>query len=392
MTLKRIFAVVLAFVMLVISVPTVLAAENVVFSFSSSVPSGNEVTLGDTVTYTVSLDANSGFSFGTLFFMPSDNLTYVSSTYKGKSVNAEKAVTGENEGAYGIIIAGETVTGTDPKLCTITFKVIDKGDVSVRFSVYELNDRNAFITPSVNNGTITHTVKDLVKPVITTSALPEAVMGYEYSYKIVGSDDEFLAYSYMGTLPSGMTLEQDGTLSGTPTQFGYFTITVKATLLGELISDPKELTLTVLEKPRALELESGSGYEIDGVWLRCVAERTKLSDFLSNFKNYERIKVFDINGNEVTSSSALIGTGYTVSLMHGDEKVHTVTVIVLGDVNGNGRIDIMDYQRAKMCLFGTLELEGAFFKATLILGRPNITIMDCQRIKMHLFGMINIYE
>jgi hypothetical protein len=78
--------------------------------------------------------------------------------------------------------------------------------------------------------------------------------------------------------------------------------------------------------------------------------------------------------------------------MHGDEKVHTVTVVVLGDVNGNGRIDIMDYQRAKMCLFGSLKLDGAFFKATLILGRPNITIMDCQRIKMHLFGTINIYE
>lgn len=392
MTLKRIFAVVLAFVMLVISVPTVLAAENVVFSFSSSVPSGNEVTLGDTVTYTVSLDSNSGFAFGTLFFDASDNLTYVSSTYKGESVAAEKAVTGENEGAYGIIIAGETVTGTDPKLCTVTFKVIDKGDIIVRFYAYQLNDGSSFVSSTVNNGTVAHTGKEMTRPVITTSALPEAVMGYEYSYKIVGSDDEFLTYSIEGALPNGLALAPDGTIHGTPTQFGSFPITVRATLLGELVSEPKAFTLTVLEKPRALELEDDSGYVIDGDRLKKVIEETTLDALLDGFKNNERIKVFNGNGTEVTSSDALIGTGYTVSLMHGDENVHTVTVIILGDVNGNGRVDSNDYQRIRRYVFGNYALDGAYFEAACVSGGSDVRPLDYQRVRRHVFGNYNIFE
>ena len=392
MKFKRLMAAALSVIMLVLTVFSVYAESGVVFSFLSDKPSGSELALGDTVTYTVSLDANSGFAFGTLYFDASDNLTYISSTYKGESITAEKSVSGENAGAYGIIIAGESVTGTDPKLCTITFKVTGKGDISVRFYVYQLNDGGSFITPSVNNGTITHACKELVKPSITTSALPEAVKGYEYSYKIVGSDDEFLAYSYMGTLPSGMTLDQDGTLSGIPTQFGSFTITVKATLLGELISDPKELTLTVLEKPRALELESGSGYEIDGERLRGVIEETTLGTLLDRFKNKERIKVFDGDGAEVTAADEYVGTGYTVSLMHGDEKVHTVTVVVLGDVNGNGRVDSNDYQRIRRYVIGTYDIEGIYFEAARVSGGTDIRPVDYQRVRRHVIGSYNIFE
>ena len=69
MALKRILAVIISVIMLALAVPIAYAADGTVFSFSSSVPSNTEVALGDTVTYTVSLESG-GFSFGTLFFMP----------------------------------------------------------------------------------------------------------------------------------------------------------------------------------------------------------------------------------------------------------------------------------------------------------------------------------
>ena len=80
MKFKRLMAAALSAIMLVLTVFSVYAESGVVFSFSSDKPSGSEVALGDTVTYTVSLDANSGFAFGTLYFAASDNLTYISST------------------------------------------------------------------------------------------------------------------------------------------------------------------------------------------------------------------------------------------------------------------------------------------------------------------------
>ncbi len=309
---KRVIAVVLSVAMLVLSLSALLvhAAGSVALSFSSNVPEGGEVAIGETVTYTVSIDSNSGFSFGTLFFDPSDNLEYVGATYRGKTATAEKALSGENAGAYGIIIAGEPITGTDPRFCTVKFKVTGKGSTSVRFSVYQLNNGSAFITPTVNNATITHTVNEFADP---------------------NAAKELEPYSY-------------------------------------------------------------SGYSIEGDFLRGVVEKTTLDAILANFENSERIKVYDGSGREVTSSSALIGTGYTVSLMNGYDKVHTVTVIVLGDVSGNGRIDAADYQRVIMCLFGTFKLEGAYFQAALVAKKANITAMDYQRIKMHIFGTFNVYN
>ena len=392
MKLRHLIAVLLTVVMLISALPVFYAADGVEFSFSSDVPSGNDVTLGDTVTYTVALDSSSGFSFGTLFFEPSDNLAYVSATLKGESVAAEKAITGENAGAYGIMIIGSPITGSNARLCTITFKVVDEGDISVRFYAYQLTNGASFITPTVNNGTVSHRGKIITTPTITTDSLPEAVMGYSYSYKLVGTYGEFLEYSAIGSLPSGLTLSPDGTISGTPTLYGSFQIVVKATLLDRYESAEKTLTLTILEEPRELQLTDGSVYNVDGEYLAGVAERTTLEAFLSQFKNNSYVKVYDGSGREVSSSSALVGTGYTVSLMHGGERVHTLTVIVLGDVGGNGRIDATDYQRIKMHIFGSLTLEGAYFKAALVSGRANITAMDFQRVKIHIFGTINLHN
>ena len=310
MKFKRVTAVVLSVVMLVLLVPAVHATGSAVFSFSSSVPSGNEVAIGETVTYTVSLGSSTGFGFGTLFFAPSDNLEYVGATYKGSEVTAEKAATGENSGAYGIVIAGEPITGSDDKLCTIKFKVTGKGSISVRFIPYQLNDGSAFVTPSVSNGTITHTVNEFAVP----------------------------------------------------------------------------------QKPKILELESGSSYVIDGDYLRGVVEETVLSALLYSFKNSDRIKVFDASGKEVTSSDTDIGTGYTVSLMDGSTKVHTVTVVVIGDVNGNGRVDSNDYQRIRRYVFGNYAIEGAYFEAACVSGGSDVRPVDYQRVRRHVFGNYNIFE
>ncbi len=393
MKTKRIISLLLAVFTLLISLSAaVFAVGNADFSFSSSLPTDGKVSLGDTVTYTVKLNSTSGFGYGTLYFAPSDNLTYVSATLMGENTEAIKAVTGQNEGSYGVLVIGKTVDQPSDSFCTVTFRVTNVGEVSVRFYAYELTDGTQFITPTVTNETVTHAQNALTTPTVTTDALPEAVMGYEYSATLAGSDGDFLTWSVEGELPEGLILSPDGTLSGTPTEFGEFPLVFKASLLGQLVSEGKSLTLSVLEKPRALELESESKYIIDGEYLRKVVERTTLASLLANFKNKEHIKVFDASGTEVTKETALIGTGYTVSLMHGDEKVHTVTVIVLGDVSGNGRVDISDYQRVKMCLFGTLTLTGANYQAALVAGRNNVNISDYQRIKMHLFGTFNIYQ
>ncbi|WP_199820596.1 putative Ig domain-containing protein, partial [Streptomyces sp. NRRL F-2664] len=77
--------------------------------------------------------------------------------------------------------------------------------------------------------TISYTVADL--EITTASPLPDATVGQPYSAVIetAGGTGEAAFAVTDGTLPSGVSLAADGTLSGTPTQPGTYTFTVTAT-------------------------------------------------------------------------------------------------------------------------------------------------------------------
>ena len=145
-------------------------------------------------------------------------------------------------------------------------------------------------------------------------------------------------------------------------------------------------------RPQKLELKADSAYQSgeDG-YLTRVVERTSRDALLSQFENAEWITVFDLNGRPVTSATANIGTGYRVCLMEEDEVIDTVTVVVLGDLNGNGQVDPLDYQRVRRYLFGNFELSDAAFRAACVSGRTNVTPIDYQRIRRHIFGNFDIY-
>ncbi len=400
MKAKKLLSLILAVIMLMLTIPSAAFAEgSLSFSMLSSVPSDEKIKLGDTVTYTVKVtEGIESTVIGTLYFKPSDNLTYVSATLLGADAQAIKAEnqSSENFGAYGILVLIDALPVSD-NFCTITFKVTGKGNISVNFYADDFvrgpEDNPSYITPMIENGTVSHESEELTAPTITTSELPEAVKGYSYEAKLQGTNNDFLTWEATEPLPEGLSLSADGTISGVPEVFGSFNLTVKATLLGELASEVKSIPLTILENPKRLELNASSGYSIDeNGYLNAVIAKTSLTTLLSSFKNGSQIKVFNASGVEVTSNDAYIGTGYTVCLMNGDEKMHTVTVVVKGDVSGNGQVDPIDYQRIRRYLFGNYTLEGAYLEAAKVSGKSSVTPIDYQRVRRHIFGSFNIYE
>ena len=388
---------ILSFFMSVILLLSVLsigahAEGGLTLTLVPSVASDVKLSLGDTVTYTVKLTENgTGVSFGTLYFAPSHNLTYVSATVMGNDCQAIMAPTGNNTGAYGILLYGDIIEGTKDDFCTITFKVTERGNATVSFYTYELNNGSEFITPVIENGTVSHEILPPSAPIITTEALNEGMMGVEFSQRLEATYPDFTVFTLDGKLPDGLSLSDDGTISGTPTEFGEFPLTFTATLLGELVSEPKTLTLTILEKPRSLELNEGSSLSIteDGLLIG-VKEKTTVSELLSNFKNSDNVKVY--KGDETASDTSYVGTAFTVVLCNGEETVHSVTVVVKGDVSGNGQVDPIDYQRVRRYLAGKYSLEGAYLEAAKVSGKNNVTPIDYQRIRRHINGNYNIYE
>lgn len=139
---------------------------------------------------------------------------------------------------------------------------------------------------------------------------------------------------------------------------------------------------------------ASSGYIIDtDGYIQRVPEKVTLSLFLTNFQNSANIKVFEADGlTEVTSSSALIGTGMLVRYYVSGVAADTVTVFVLGDMNGNGKVDSNDALQVKSVILGKATYTGAYLKAADINGNGGIDSNDFLQIKSHILGKTNLYS
>lgn len=396
---RRAAAVFLAVLLTLMSVPFAAFAEaGVVFTFSCSVPENRQPELGDTVTYTVGISQNSGFCAGTFFFKPSDNLTYVpgSAVLLG-NLQEDRVAEGENAGAYGLIYLEKSdYTSKSDSFCSVSFIVSGLGDISVEFYAYQLiNSKLADVPYTVTPGkSLTDTVKTPEKPVIKTESLPDGILNMQYDFMVEADRDDFLSWEVTsGALPEGLTLSDEGMLSGIPTESGSFTFGVRASLTaGNIVSDEKQFTLTVLEAPRKLTPTKSSSYTVSGGYVTKVVAETKLSDFVGNFETPEYVKVFGSDGKEITDKNAYVGTGCRVSLMNGDNAVDSADVVVLGDISGDGRLTSVDYLRLRAYFGGDYELSGAYLAAAHIAGRDTVTSVDYLRLRAHFSGDYNIYN
>ncbi|MDY2907500.1 MAG: dockerin type I repeat-containing protein [Eubacteriales bacterium] len=396
---RRSAAVFLAVLLTLMSVPFAAFAESgVVFTFSCSVPENRQPELGDTVTYTVGISQNSGFCAGTFFFKPSDNLTYVpgSAVLLG-NLQEDRVAEGENAGAYGLIYLEKSdYTSKSDSFCSVSFIVSGLGDISVEFYAYQLmNSKLADVPYTVTPGkSLTDTVKTPEKPVIKTESLPDGILNMQYDFMVEADRDDFLSWEVTsGALPEGIALSDEGMLSGIPTESGSFTFGVRAALTaGNIVSDEKQFTLTVLEAPKKLTPTKSSSYTVSGGYVTKVVAETKLSDFVGNFETPEYVKVFGSDGKEITDKNAYVGTGCRVSLMNGDNAVDSADVVVLGDISGDGRLTSVDYLRLRAYFGGDYELSGAYLAAAHIAGRDTVTSVDYLRLRAHFSGDYNIYN
>lgn len=116
-----------------------------------------------------------------------------------------------------------------------------------------------------------------------------------------------------------------------------------------------------------------------------IVEDEKLVDLapggkVSNIKNtYKDAKIKDSSGKEITSTSATLATGYTVTI-----NSKTYDIVVLGDVNGNGDITSSDLLGIVNHLNGNKPLKDAYKKACDANRSDTISSSDLLTVVNHL--------
>ena len=116
-----------------------------------------------------------------------------------------------------------------------------------------------------------------------------------------------------------------------------------------------------------------------------IVESDKLVDLApgakaSNIKNtYKDAKIKDSSGKEITSTSVVLATGYTVTI-NGKEY----DIVVLGDVNGNGEITSSDLLGIVNHLNGNKPLKDAYKKACDANRSDTISSSDLLTVVNHL--------
>jgi hypothetical protein len=121
-----------------------------------------------------------------------------------------------------------------------------------------------------------------------------------------------------------------------------------------------------------------------------VTEETNVSEVISNFEN-EGIIILDLNKN-ILPDNAFVGTGFSVCLVDGGNVLDSLTVVIKGDIDGNGLVDTTDYLRIKGGFLGTYSLDNMCQKAADVDGSGQVDATDYLRVKSHFLGTYNIYE
>ena len=195
-------------------------------------------------------------------------------------------------------------------------------------------------------GTLSGTITGNQPPKITTTSLSEGTVNTAYNQPLAADNNPTSWSVTNGTLPDGLTLNSDGTITGTPSAVGSSTFTVTATNK-DSGSDSKALTLTINPAPIlvtgvTLNKSELALYTGGSATLTATVQPDDATNKAVNWSSSdEAVATVDTNG-KVTAKAAGEAT-ITATAADGSGKSATCTVTVKPaeytvtvQTNGNG--------------------------------------------------------
>ncbi len=208
----------------------------------------------------------------------------------------------------------------------------------------------------------TYTVKEKYENGQTKSV---TVTGNDILYAVHGS---FANASYATGIKVGDTIEFCGlylSMANTISDKAYVKLNGGESL------HPTDLTL------------KDTGLAINEGMLEGIGANTAAADLKAKFNEESSyISVRDAAGNDVAEN--VVGTGFTVNLVVENVVVKSYTVVIKGDLTGDGVASATDYIAIKGALSNTVKLTGAYEKAADMDGDKSVSTTDYIALRFNI--------
>lgn len=137
--------------------------------------------------------------------------------------------------------------------------------------------------------------------------------------------------------------------------------------------------------PDEFEITSDK-YEIKDNMILNISQLTTVDDFKSLITVNRRVYIVNKDGIEQAGEN-IVGTGMKLKVE--DEDIE-YTIVVIGDVNGDGKRTVTDLAKAKLHIIEKEILEGEYLQALDVDKNGEIGITDIAVLKMSLIDLIDI--
>lgn len=146
----------------------------------------------------------------------------------------------------------------------------------------------------------------------------------------------------------------------------------------------------VKEAPEMAEYTIGSDIYVLGEYITGVEPGTSAADFLNGFSCEGAVlKVINADG---TDETGLVGTGDRLAVYVNGEAVETKTIIIYGDVSGDGKITMLDLVRVNRHVLKISSLSGLPLYAADVSREGKVTMLDLVRINRHVLKIAEISQ
>ena len=141
------------------------------------------------------------------------------------------------------------------------------------------------------------------------------------------------------------------------------------------------------------EIKNGYTFETDselGVQtIQGISSDSSVSALKKKFAG-ANIVIRNAEGRQLENNQ-MVGSGCTINLLKDGTVVDRAVVLIKGDADGDGQIDVMDMEAVQKDLLGMKKLGGIYQKAALVTrDETELSILDMEAIQKHILGIRKI--